>query len=172
LEVKVKKNILAIILAFVMVVSFSGVSWAMAGRPDTIEIIDQKAKVFSLEDNLGGKVDVAEFIGKKPVIFFFWTTWCPHCRQQIKHLKEEETNIRQAGIELILVDIDESREQVSRFLRTSGGAFTSLLDPDAKIAEMYMIVGVPTFIVVGEDGIIRFHDNLFPGNYRKIILQK
>lgn len=130
------------------------------------------AQGFSLEDTQGNKIDTAKLIGAKPIIFFFWTTWCPHCRRQIGHLKEETERIKNAGAELILVDIGESEAQVSDFLQSTGTSLNSLLDRDSKVAEMYQIIGVPTFVIVGSDGIIRFHDNLLPSDYPDILSKR
>ena len=74
--------------------------------------------------------------------------------------------------ELILVDIDESKAQVNNFLQSIGSSFTALLDRDSKVAERYKIIGVPTFVIVGSDGIIRFHDNLLPSDYPDILTKR
>jgi peroxiredoxin len=136
------------------------------------EAVGKKAEVFSLEDTKGNKVDLSQFIGKKPVILFFWTTWCPHCRAQISRLKEESEKIKKTGAELILIDIDESPARVDSFLKNAGGNFTSLLDHDSRVSEKYGIIGIPTFVLVGGDGIIRSQDNLLPSDYPDILNKK
>lgn len=147
----------------------TGISLAMGSLQQGAVTVGKIAKGFSLEDTKGNKVDTSRFIGKKPIIFFFWTTWCPHCRAQIHHLKEESDRIKNSGIELILVDIDESKAQVSDFLQGTGAPFNSLLDQDSKVAEMYQIIGVPTFVIVGVDGTIKLQDNLLPSDYLAIL---
>lgn len=166
------KNILKVALIGLAMFSLFSISWAMGQLQSGTELVGQKAIAFSLEDSDGNKVDTSGFIGKRPVIFFFWTTWCPHCRRQINHLKAEAENIKNAGAELILVNVDESQAQVASFLKSSGIPFSSLLDKDGKVAESYKIIGVPTFVIVGGDGIIKFHDNLLPEDYQKILLGK
>jgi peroxiredoxin len=130
----VTKNIFKIGLAVFLISSLVNITYAMSQVPQNVDIVGQRASGFTLEDTQGKKIDVAKFIGTKPLIFFFWTTWCPHCREQIKHLKNEADNIKKSGAELFLIDVDENRAQVNKFLKNFG-YFDSLLDEDSKIAE-------------------------------------
>lgn len=154
---------------FLIISSLVNVSSAMSQLQSDVETIGKKATVFSLKDTNGNKVDTAEIIGKKPVIFFFWTTWCPHCREQLSRLKKDAQDIKDVGAELILVDIQESKSQVNRFLENTNSSLTSLLDEDAKAAELYRVIGVPTFVIVGQDEIIKYHDNILPAGYKNIL---
>ncbi|MDP3143738.1 MAG: TlpA disulfide reductase family protein [Candidatus Omnitrophota bacterium] len=163
------KNLLRLGFVFLMISSLVNVSSAMSQLESGVETVGQKATNFSLEDTDGNKIDTAQVIGKIPVIFFFWTTWCPHCQSQIKQLKAEVEDIKKTGGQLILIDIDESKSQVINFLKSANAPFASLLDKDARVAEMYKVIGVPTFVIVGSDGIIKFHDNLLSDNYQKFL---
>ena len=45
----------------------------------------QAAPDFTLDRLDGGKISLADYKGKKPVILGFWTTWCPNCRRDMPH---------------------------------------------------------------------------------------
>ena len=36
------------------------------------------AKVYSLD---GKEADLAQYVGKTPVLMEFWATWCPNCKE-------------------------------------------------------------------------------------------
>ena len=162
-----KRKVSSLISVILLFSIFSAISSAMSSLESGTAVVGKKSPGFSLKNTRGEEVDVFSFIGKKPIVFFFWTTWCPHCRRQINSLEQEAKNIKGAGAEIILVDVDESNAQVDGFLRSINSPFESLLDPDARIAGEYLVIGVPTFVIVGADGIIKFHDNLLPGDYQK-----
>jgi thiol-disulfide isomerase/thioredoxin len=57
----------------------------------------------ALVEMLDGKaVDLATFIGQKPVVMEFWATWCPLCRKlepQMQSLREQYANkVRFVGV--------------------------------------------------------------------------
>ncbi len=67
-----KKNIILSAILIFLILSFTKTSFAQ-------DII--------LNDLNNNPVNVSSYKGK-PVIFFFWTTWCPHCRKEIKSLNQ------------------------------------------------------------------------------------
>lgn len=136
------------------------------------DMTGEKAPAFTLKDTQGKVTDTAEYLGKQPVVIFFWTTWCPHCRRQISHLEKESAKISQAGAALILVDIEEDAIDVVRFLKGINSPLDSLLDEDSEVAGKYSVVGVPTFVVIGADGVIKFHGNSLPNEYQKFLAEK
>lgn len=136
------------------------------------DMTGKKAFVFTLKDTQGKETEVAQYLGKQPVIIFFWTTWCPHCRRQLSHLEKESGKIKEAGAELILVDVQESAGQVSKFLKGINIPLDSLLDENSQVAEKYEVIGVPTFVIVGSDGTIKFHGNFLPYDYQKFLAEK
>ena len=109
--------------------------------------------------------------GKKAIVFF-WATWCPHCREQIRTLKEQRTKLEKEGIEVVLVDIGEDRATVKKFLAAGNYDFNVFLDGNSYVAEIYQVFGVPTLFFVGADGKIREMLNVFPDDYEEIFRNK
>ena len=53
------------------------------------------------------------------------------------------------------IDIQESQDKVSRFKEKFQLPYKVLLDETGRVAEAYSIVGVPTMILIDQEGRIR-----------------
>ncbi|MFA4842217.1 MAG: TlpA disulfide reductase family protein [Candidatus Omnitrophota bacterium] len=124
---------------------------------------------FQLQDLVGETVSLSDYKGKQPVLLFFWTTWCPFCRKELKVLNEKHASLTRDGLEVLAIDIGEPWEKVDNFVKSFGLNFLVLLDKDTNTAEAYDIVGVPTFVLVDKKGNIVFKDNFFPARYKDLL---
>lgn len=115
--------------------------------------IEEKAPDFVLEDLEGKKVKLSDYKGKV-VLLVFSTTWCQYCRAEIPHLKKLYSQYKEKGLEIINIDIQESREKVSSFAAKHKLPYKVLLDNDGEVARTYDVRGVPTKILIGKDGKI------------------
>jgi peroxiredoxin len=59
---------------------------------------------FRLKDLNQGQVELSSFKGKKPVVLFFWTTWCPYCLRELKHMNSLAEQLNKQGIELLAIN--------------------------------------------------------------------
>lgn len=117
----------------------------------------------------GGEVRLSDFKGK-PLFLWFWTTWCPYCREAIPDLNSVYPELKSEGIELIAVNINESKEKIERFLKSYPIDFKTLCDKDADCAFSYGVIGVPTYILIDSKGKIKFKQNYFPRDKYKQLL--
>lgn len=123
---------------------------------------EMPAPDFKLEDLSGTTVELKSFKGKRPVLLFFWTTWCPYCQRELKVLNTRLENLEKTGVELIAIDVGEPASRVNRVVKNYNLAFKVFLDEDSSVANSYGILGVPTFVLVDKKGYISFVDNYFP----------
>jgi len=162
-KVKSQKFIFLAIFFPVMLILFSGVSFAAESLP-----VSSKAEAalvdFSLQDLNGKTVSSADFKGK-PVIMFFWATWCPYCRVEIPVLAKKYNEIKGNNIELLAIDIGEKADKVAKFMRQANAEFPVLLDLDSRVANSYNLLGIPTFIFINTQGKIVFQGNDLPEDY-------
>lgn len=120
-------------------------------------------------DTAGGKTVSLKEAKGKGVILFFFTTWCPYCRQKFPSLSKDYETFRREGIELFVIDAGESQAKVSSFLSKAQPPFDVLLDKSTAVAEAYGVVGVPTFILISKSGVVVYEGNDLPGNYKELL---
>jgi peroxiredoxin len=125
---------------------------------------------FKLRDIDQRTVVLINYRDKQPVVLFFWTTWCPYCRKELKTLNDIYPELVKEGIEVLAVNIGEPATRVGRFTKTYPLAYRVLLDEDSAVAGDYELIGVPTYILIDRKGYIVFKDNYFPKEkYRSLI---
>ena len=130
--------------------------FAMGSVPSSMtkEMTGKAAANFQLDTLTQTQVDMTEYRDGKKAIIFFWATWCPHCREQIKELNAQSQAILQKGIKILLVDIGEDTEEVKAHVERNRISLDVFLDKDSTVAENYRVIGVPTFFFVNEKGMI------------------
>ena len=136
-------------------------------RTETSEL----ATNFTLLDLENKEFSLSDFKGK-PIILFFWTTWCPHCRKELKLLNALHAELLQNGVELVAINVEETADKVQKFMGSYPLSYRVLLDTDTKVAQAYGILGVPTYILINKEGRIVFSGWSFPQKeYKDLILK-
>ena len=108
---------------------------------------------FSLKDLQGKFFQLSKQKGK-PVLIFFGTTWCPSCRSELPHYKGIYEVYAKRGLEVIYINISETRGKVAKFVTANALPFKILLDEDGEVATNYAVVGVPTLVLIDKEGKI------------------
>jgi peroxiredoxin len=112
-----------------------------------------KAPDFVLQDIKGHKFKLSDYKGK-PVLIIFSTTWCGYCRAEIPHFKEIYSSYMPSGLEVVNVDINESKEKVARFTAHYQLPYRVVLDEDGTVADNYYVRGVPSITLIDQKGYI------------------
>lgn len=125
---------------------------------------------FKLQDLNNNLVTLSSYRDKQPVLLFFWTTWCPFCRKELKALNDMYAQLLKDGIGVLSINIGESSEKVNNFLKKYSLTFKVLLDQDNEVAYSFGLLGVPTYFLINKKGYIVFKDYYFPqGEYKDLI---
>jgi peroxiredoxin len=160
------KKLMMVLIAGVMAAS---AGCANAGFYDN-PLIGTAAPGFKLAQLKNGDVVSLDSLRKGgKAVLFFWATWCPHCREQLKAMNEKRAELDKLGATIQLIDVGEERLAVEKFMNAKGYDFNVLLDSDSSVAEAYGVIGVPTIVFIGPDGKIRELMNGFPDNYAEIL---
>src|SRR4030042_22289 len=117
-----------------LTVLFSFSPGARAAAPKSFDImnrtIEEKAPDFVLTDLDGRKYRLSDHRGKRPVLLIFSTTWCPSCKEEIPHLKSLHATYAKRGIEMVNIDIQQSREKVAKYAAKNKLPYRRLLEEE------------------------------------------
>ena len=117
--------------------------------------VGRPAPAFAVTAIDGHRVSLAALKGK-PVLIYFWATWCIPCRDQLHMIMSAYRAHRDQGFTVLAIDYQESPEQVRRFWDDLHLEPTPLLDPDGWLAAAYSVgqrsSGLPVSVFVARDG--------------------
>jgi peroxiredoxin len=139
----------------VLVVLFALVLMAKNGKKSGPIEQGDRAPDFRLTATDGKTVSLSDFKGKVALVHF-WATWCPPCVEEIPTIAALAPYLREHGIELLAVSVDEGgADAVTAFLRERGLSVPVLMDPDRMTASSYGTFMFPETYVVGRDGKVK-----------------
>lgn len=142
-------------------------------------MIDEEAYAFNLKDMKGNDVALSSLKGKT-VILDFWATWCGPCKASFPGMQEVVTKYKDNdNVVLLFVDTFErgaNREKmVEDFIKTSNYDFNVVYDKeidggkDFEVAGKYGITGIPTKVIIGPDGRVKFKSVGYNGSNTKLV---
>jgi len=106
---------------------------------------------FTLSDLKGRKVSLSSFKGK--VVFLnFWATWCPPCRGEMPSMERLYQKLKDKGLEILAVDLQEDARTVQKFGTEHKLSFPVLLAADGRVGATYGARSIPTSYLIGRDG--------------------
>ncbi|NVO10839.1 MAG: TlpA family protein disulfide reductase [Bacteroidales bacterium] len=114
------------------------------------------APLFKYKD-INGKEYALENLKGKLVYIDFWATWCGPCRHELPYLEEVEKAYKGKKITFISMSLDDDMFAWDKMVKDkkmmglqlhADGAFNS------TVAKDYQIKGIPTFVLIDQNGII------------------
>ncbi len=132
---------------------------AAAGPPDK----GDKAPEFALKDLDGQTVKLSELKGKV-VMLDFWATWCGPCRHALPHTQKlsESKAAKDGKLAVLAISLDKQADTVRAFMKENKYTFRvplGLVQGAPPVAQDYGVRGIPTFLVIGHDGVIDFRES-------------
>ena len=124
--------------------------------------IGSPAPDFELLNLAGDQIRLSEMRGTA-VLINFWATWCGPCRLEMPAIQEQYERYH-PELAVLAVDFDEPADVVQKFVDELGLTFEVLLDPGAKVQDLYRVRGYPTTYLVDAEGIVQvYHIGLMTG---------
>jgi len=107
---------------------------------------------FSVTTTDGEVVRLSDLRGQ-PVWLTFGASWCSECRAEAPDIEAAYQQYRDQGL-VVLAVFQESVASAADYATRVGLTFTMGVDPDTRIASAYHVVGIPTHVFIGADGLV------------------
>lgn len=126
---------------------------AAVDSPDAAPVVGRLAPDFRWVEPDGATRTLGSLRGT-PVVLNFWATWCVPCRTELPAMERVAADRR--DVTFLAIDLDEDGGKVRDFFDSLGiSTVRPVIDVNSTQAKRYAIVGVPTTVFVGPDGVIR-----------------
>lgn len=99
-----------------------------------------KAPAFTAKDSDGNKVSLADFKGKKLILYFYPQDNTPTCTVQACNLRDNFSALTESGFAVVGVSPDEDPSH-KKFAAKFNLPFTLIADPEHKIIGKYGVWG-------------------------------
>jgi thiol-disulfide isomerase/thioredoxin len=124
----------------------------------------------TLVDLDGKKVRLDQLAEDKPLLLYFWATWCKPCRKTQPKVatlaKKYKDRIKVVGINVGGLD---SPKDIKKYRSRHRITYTMLIDRDDEAVKAYSVSAIPVIILLDETGKILFRDNEVPTRLDKFL---
>jgi cytochrome c biogenesis protein CcmG/thiol:disulfide interchange protein DsbE len=118
-------------------------------------LVGRAAPPFALTSFDGAPVSLAEHRGQV-VVLNFWASWCyPACYEEAPVLEAAWRRLRERGVVVLGVAIQDKRDASREFIQRFGLTFANAPDPTGRTSIDYGVYGVPETFVIDRRGMIR-----------------
>ena len=116
--------------------------------------VGDKAPEFSVTDQHGKTIQLADFKGKKLVLFFYPKASTPGCTMEACNLRDNYQMFLSKGYDVVGVSADSEKRQLN-FSNKQELPYSLLADEDKKVIMAYGVWGPKKFMGREYDGIHR-----------------
>jgi peroxiredoxin Q/BCP len=113
-----------------------------------------KAPAFKLLNQDEASVSLADFKGKKVIVYFYPAASTPGCTKQACDFQENRNILKKAGYAVVGISPD-SPAKLTKFRKAEGLKFDLLSDPEMKIIKAYGAFGEKSMYGKVYEGLIR-----------------
>ncbi len=113
-------------------------------------------------------LDLGQYKGK--VIYVdFWASWCGPCAKSFPFLNEMHQQLKDQGLQIVGVNLDENVEDAKAFLANYPPSFMVMADVTKQCAKDFDVKAMPSSYVIGRNGAVRhIHLGFRPGEAKEI----
>jgi thiol-disulfide isomerase/thioredoxin len=135
-------------------------SIALAGNISAQEsgiAVGSSAPVVTVRDLDGNRVDLGQYIGKKPILLEFWATWCELCEELLPRIRSAQTAYGSA-VEFIGINVtvNQTPARVRRYLQQHQPPFRTLYDDEGASIRAYQVPATSYVVIVDRAGKVAY----------------
>jgi peroxiredoxin Q/BCP len=116
--------------------------------------VGDKAPAFSLPDADGNKVSLADYKGRRLVVYFYPAASTPGCTKEACDFRDNLAELNAAGIDVVGISPDKP-EKLAKFRDAEKLTFPLLSDPDRRVLTVYGAYGEKMMYGRAVQGVIR-----------------
>lgn len=90
----------------------------------------------------------------KPVIYYFFTSWCPTCKLELSNIEQISKSYRVIGV----MSSSGDTKAMRAYLKSHDASFIALNDNNGAIAKAFGIKAFPTTIIYNSKGELFYSD--------------
>jgi thioredoxin-like negative regulator of GroEL len=108
----------------------------------------------TIEDLSGQPVDLSKHIGKKPVLFEFWATWCKLCEALFPRLEAAaKQHAGQVDVVVVAVAVNQSKRSILRHLERHPMPFAAVYwDTDGRATRAFQAPSTSYVVALNAEG--------------------
>lgn len=139
-------TILVLAIVFAIYTNFS------KDKRDMLKVGDE-APDFSLIDLDGESHQLSSYKGQG-VFLNFWGTWCAPCKKEMPVMGRQYQVYKDQGVQILAVNIAESKLKVQTFADEYGMTFPTLIDTNKSVMQAYNVKPLPTTLLISPEGTV------------------
>ncbi len=131
----------------------------------------KKAPDFILKSLEGENYQLAQNLGKGPVVMNFWATWCLPCIEELKHMKKLYHTYSKKDVQFLAISIDDPKTvgRVGSFVKSHNYPYKILLDTNNEVIQLYQGKVPPyTVLIDSESYIVYTHVGYRMGDEKEL----
>jgi peroxiredoxin len=114
-----------------------------------------RAPDFSLR-TVDGQLYSRDDLHGKYVLLEFWASWCGPCREALPEMFRLHREFHDPRFVMIGVSEDEDQSEFEAFVAQQGIRWPQDWDPQGKLLDSFSSDAIPSYVLIGPDGRIRF----------------
>ena len=101
----------------------------------------------------------------------FWASWCGPCAKSFPFLNEMHEQLKDQGLQIVGVNLDENADDAKVFLAKYPASFTVVADVSKQCAKDFAVKAMPSSYLIDRKGVVHHvHLGFKPGEAQEIRL--
>jgi thiol-disulfide isomerase/thioredoxin len=99
----------------------------------------------------------------------FWASWCGPCARSFPFLNEMHQQLKDQGLQIVAVNLDEEINEAKDFLAKYPADFTVVADASKQCAKDFGVKAMPSSYIIDRKGVVHHvHLGFRPGEAREL----